>query len=212
MIAESVRESFVVAAQELGMFSASALFLREVASRGGSPAIDALRSAIGTEFPVFDAMAERWNARSGLLAVDAALRALRGASRVLVAGFDADPLDALVDGLPSAVRVGLVADVGELCGDLSRTLANYDGRVERVELSAMPLWAGRKSALLAFVYGIDEHETAYTSLAWLRTQGPDVRTQFRSLIGWNLLGAAPSIHPRWVVASSVDEFSEIVGP
>lgn len=211
MIAASIRESFFVAAQELGMFTASTLFLREVLQRAGAEAIPALRERLSREFPVFDAVAERWSAGpppplSSSLVVDAA----RGATRVLVAGFDADPMDALVDALSPDTRVGLVANVGELCGDLSRTLANYRGRVELVELSAMPAWVGRKSALITFVYGVDEHDTAYTSLAWLRAQGPDVRTQFRSIIGWNLLGPAPSIHPKWVVASAADDFSELV--
>jgi Na+/H+ antiporter NhaD/arsenite permease-like protein len=96
--------------------------------------------------------------------------------------------------------------------DLSRTLANYGGRVERVELSAMPLWAGRKSALLAFFYGIDEHETAYTSLAWLRTQGPDVRTQFRSLMRVAQLRAVLSAVP-WdvlVILVSLGALSEVI--
>ena len=195
------------------MFTASTLFLRELQRREGIEAIAALRARLSREFPVFDAVADRWTAGpppplSPSLVVDAA----RGTTRVLVAGFDADPLDALVDALAPEARIGLVANVGELCGDLSRTLANYAGRVELVDLAAMPAWVGRKSALVTFVYGVDEHDTAYTSLAWLRAQGPDVRTQFRSIIGWNLLGAAPSIHPKWVVASSIDDFSELVGP
>jgi hypothetical protein len=213
VIPESVRESFFVAAQELGMWSASALFLREVSARAGIDAIDQLRDRLSQDYPIFDALAERC-ARGEPLALDPTrpASALRGASKVLVIGFDADPLDALVDQLDPTTRVGLVASVGELCGDLRRTLANYRGRVEHVELASLPAWVGRKSALVTFVYGVDEHDSAYTSLAWLRTQGPDVRTQFRSLVGWNLLGRSPMIHPRWVVASPAEDFSELVGP
>jgi hypothetical protein len=213
VIPDSVRGSFFVAAQELGMWTASSLFLREVTRRAGAEAVDELRERLGREFPVFDAVAERC-ARGEPLTVDAEkpAAAVRGALRVLVVGFDADPLDALVDRLPPETHVGLIASVGELCGDLPRALANYRGRVEHVALASLPAWIGRRSALLTFVYGVDEHETAYTNPAWLRTQGPDVRTQFRSLVGWNLLGRSPAIHPRWVVATPADDFSDLVGP
>lgn len=213
MIPETIRGSFLVAAQELGMWTASALFLRELARHGGAEAIEALRDRLAREFPVFDALAER-AARGEVPALDPAgpARALRGALKVLVVGFDADPLDAVVDGLPPEARVGLVASVGELCGDLPRVLANYGGRVELVTLDAVPAWVGRRSALLTFVYGLDDHGAAYTSLAWLRAHGPDTRTQFRSLVGWNLLGRAPTIHPRWVVAAPSEDFSDLVGP
>lgn len=214
MIAESLRESFFVAAQELGMWSASTLLLRELSALGDHGSIEEARALLSREYPIFDAVAARWASEGTAPRLDpsGALAAVRGVSRLLVVGFDADPLDAVVDGVDPGTRVGLVSAVGELSGDLARVLANYRGRVEHVTLAEVPRWVGRRSALMTFVYGVDAHGTAYTSLAWLRVLGPDVRTQFRSLVGWNLLGASPSIHPRWVVATPSDDFSDLVGP
>lgn len=212
MSVPNVRESFFLAAQELGMWTASSLFLRTSAASAPA-AIASMREQLAADFPVFDAMAERW-IDGAVPTIDPrpAARALGSASRVLMVGFDADPFDALIDALDPSIRLGLLAGVGELCGDLDRVLSNYAGRVERVELSQLHGWAGRTSALGTLVYGVDLHNVAYTSLAWLRALGPDVRTQFRRIVGWNLLGAQPERHPRWVVATPGDDFSDLVGP
>ncbi|MBL8677528.1 MAG: hypothetical protein JNK05_00065 [Myxococcales bacterium] len=205
-------DSFFAAAQELGMWTASRLYLREMTREGGAPAIEAARELLGQRFPIFDAAASEWLESDGASSIDipAALRALEGVARLLVVGVDVDPLDALVDGVDPATRIGLVAGVGELSGDLSRVLANYQGRVALVGLADVPRWIGRKSALATVVYGVDSNDMAYTSLAWLRVLGPDTRTQFRTLLGINVLERSPSIHPRWVVATPADDFSALV--
>lgn len=207
-----IADSFFAAAQELGMWTASRLYLREMAREGGAAAIEAARELLSERFPIFDAAASEWLETGGASAIDipAALRALDGVTRLLVVGVDVDPLDALVDGLDAATRIGLVAGVGELAGDLSRVLANYQGRVSLVGLGDVPRWIGRKSALATVVYGVDSNDMAYTSLAWLRVLGPDTRTQFRTLLGINVLERSPAIHPRWVAATPADDFSVVL--
>ncbi len=213
MITEVLGKSFFVAAQELGMWSASTLFARELVAHGGLASLDAARDLLRRDFPVFDAVAGRWLDVGGSPApfnFEEAARGLDGTVRVVVVGYDADPLDGLVAALPASVRVGVVMSVGELCGDVARALAPYGDRVAHVPLAEMPRWAGRRSGLVTFVYGVSSGATAYASLAWLRALGPDVRTQFRSLVGVDLLGEAPGVHPRWVVPASIDDFSDLV--
>ena len=72
------------------------------------------------------------------------------------------------------------------------------------------LWAGGRSAFLTFVYGGDRH-VVHASPQWLRISGPDVRTLFRSLIAWDVLGGAPEVYPRWFAEVDRTTFSEVIG-
>jgi hypothetical protein len=48
------------------------------------------------------------------------------------------------------------------------------------------------------------------SPAYLRLVGPDVRTSFRALVGWDILGRPPRLHPRFLAGASTSDFSTIV--
>ncbi len=52
--------AFELAAQELGMLSASRLFLRELSDHGGESVVRDARDDLGAEYPVFDYAAARW--------------------------------------------------------------------------------------------------------------------------------------------------------
>ncbi|KYG08085.1 hypothetical protein BE21_02140 [Sorangium cellulosum] len=205
-------QAFRMVAGELGMRSAARLFLRELMAAGGAPLVREARDQLGREFPVLDFIAEQWLAGRAEAPLDPAgvLEALRGVTRLLVVGLEADGLDALAPRL-TGVEAGLVTDGGGLDPDFRRVLANYDGLMTPVELSELHRWAGRRSALLTFVYGTDGH-AAHVSPSWLRVSGPDVRTQFRSLIGWDILGRPMTVYPRWMVETSPADFSCLVRP
>jgi hypothetical protein len=70
-------------------------------------------------------------------------------------------------------------------------------------------WAGSRSALLTFVYRADDYH-AHVGPAWLRVSGPDVRTQFRALVGWDVLGESMAVCPRWLLPTNVGDFSHLV--
>lgn len=210
----SVEPAFRVASAELGMCAASWLFVRELGAVSDD-LVEALRDRLGREFPVLDAVAGLWldGARSPEVAlVETAARVrdvCAGATRLLVVGIEADALDALVPMLDAQqVRIGLVThsthDV-----DWERVLANYEGRIEGVELASFQRWAGRRSVLLAFAYGTHGHATHVTT-EWLRVSGVDVRTQFRSIVAWEVLAAPMDVYPRWLVEVPRDEFSHVV--
>ncbi|WP_437874533.1 hypothetical protein [Sorangium sp. So ce513] len=205
-------QAFRMVASELGMRSAARLFVRELMEAGGAPLVREARDALGREFPVLDFIAEQRLSGGEEAPIDpqGVLDALRGVTRLLVVGLEADGLDALAPRLPG-VEVGLVTDAGGLDPDFRRVLANYDGLMVPVGLSELQRWAGRRSALLTFVYGTDGH-AAHVSPSWLRVSGPDVRTQFRSLIGWDILGRPMTVYPRWMVETSAGDFSRLVGP
>lgn len=206
-------QAFRMAAGELGMCSAARMILRELWAAGGDELVAEARDSLGREYPVLDFVAERWlagerPAAGAAPALSEVVEALQGVSRLLVIGLEADALDALVP-LLRDVAVGLVVQDGGLDADLRRVLANYGGRVQGVDLSALQGFAGRRSALLTFVYGTDGHH-AHVNSIWLRVSGPDVRTQFRSLIGWDILGSPMLVYPRWLVAASTADFSRLV--
>jgi hypothetical protein len=206
-------QAFRIAAAELGMYSAARLFLRELAAVGGDGLVREARDQLGRDYPVLDCLAERWLAGDQPCAGEApgvaeVAAVLKGVTRLLIVGVEADHLDALVPRL-AGVALGLISAGGGLEPDWHRVLANYGGRVEAVGLADLQRWAGRRSALLTFVYGTDGH-TAHVNSTWLRVTGPDVRTQFRSLIGWDVLGAPMLVYPRWLVAAGHGDFSHLV--
>jgi len=203
-------QAFRMAAAELGMCSAARLFVRELAAEGGEEIVKGARDTIGREYPVFDFVAAHWLDGERDETIDSApvLSALVGIKRLLVVGLEAFFLDELLSRLED-VEIGLVADGGGLEPDMRRVLANYGGRISAVDLGEIQRWAGRRSALLTFVYGTDGH-VVHVSGAWLRVSGPDVRTLFRSLIGWDILGKPMLVYPRWLVETSRAEFSRLI--
>lgn len=209
---EGLSVSFLVAASELGMATASRIFVEEIARVEGERGVEDARDVLGRLYPVFDAIASSWLEHGSASSADPAdvMQELEGVDRVLIVGAEADGLDQLVPRL-SGIATGIVADAGGLEEDLARVAMNYPGRLEIVPLGDWARWAGPRSALLTFVYGADDH-VANVSPAYLRLVGPDVRAAFRSLVGWNLLGGRPRLHPLYLMETSVTDFSTIVGP
>ncbi|MCC6551617.1 MAG: hypothetical protein IT372_01175 [Polyangiaceae bacterium] len=205
-------QAFHASAAELGMCSASRLFVRELAGAGGDELVRAARDQLGRDYPVFDFVAERFLEDHRELLVDPGppAAALDGIGRLVVVGIEADFLDALVPRLEGA-EIGLVTDGAGMEPDFRRVLANYGDRVEPVGLADIQRWAGRRSALLTYVYGT-LGDTVHVGATWLRVSGPDVRTQFRSLVGWDIFGRPMLIYPRWLVGTSGADFSHTVGP
>jgi hypothetical protein len=139
------------------------------------------------------------------------LSVCEGANRLLVVGIEADALDALIactSQSASAFEMGLVVhSTHEVAWE--RVLGNFGGRIVPVELSSFQRWAGRRSVLLTFAYGTHGHAT-HVAPEWLRVSGPDVRTQFRSLVAWEVLGVPMAVYPRWLVEVARDEFTDLL--
>lgn len=203
---------FLSAASELGMATAAHLIVREIAASGGDALVAAARDGFGRDFPVFHSVASRWLAGERALAPrpGPVLEATAGLSRLLVVGLEATWLDALLPAL-RGVEVGLLRDEAAVSGDFRRVLANYEGLAVGVELADLHRWSGRRSGLMTFVYGSDGH-VAHVATTWLRVSGPDVRTEFAALVGWNILGGAMDVYPRWLAETGVGDFSQLVGP
>lgn len=203
-------QAFSLAAAELGMASAGWLFTEEVFQGEGAEGVQRLRDALGRRWPVLDALCAAWldGARAPQVDAAALVARLEGVTRVVVVGLEARWLDALLAVLPRSVRVGLVKH-SEFSPDWDRVSANLSGRVELLELADFQSWAGQHSALLSFVYGAGGGAGLFALSAWVRVSGPDVRTQFRDLIGWDVLRVPLSIYPRWLVAVSADDFTQL---
>ncbi len=206
----SAPAAFRLAAAELGMCSAARLFAAELLAAGGEELLSEAREKLGSDFPVFDLVASDALDGKPPARPDATetARALGSATSVLVIGLEAFFLDALVPALGDA-RIGLVLGEGGLAADLRRILANFGDRVEEARIGDLQRWAGRKSALLTFVYGTNG-PVAYVSPVWLRVAGSDVRTQFRTLVGWDVLGRPTTLYPRWLVEAQIEPFSQVV--
>jgi hypothetical protein len=202
---------FLMAAVELGMASAARIFVEEVAALRDRAGVDALRDAIGREYPVVDLVASCWLDGHPIPLPDPAsvIDALSSVRRLLVVGVEADALDRIVAALPQETAIGLAVDGSGLDVDAERVAANFAGRVEVVAVSGWARWAGARSGLLTFVYGRDD-DVAFVSPAYLRLVGPDVRTSFRALVGWDILGRPPRLHPRFLAGASTSDFSTIV--
>jgi hypothetical protein len=203
-------QAFGAVAGELGMASAAWLFVRAVARCTGDPGVASLAEGVGADFPVLDAVGRSWlgGLREPTLDPRRALEAVGKATRLVVVGVEASYLDALVQQLDPAVKVAMLAH-SQFPVDWDRTLDNYGGRVERVDLDTFQNWAGGKSALLTFAYGREDSRTAVAPL-WLRACGADVRSQFRALVAWNVLEAPLQLYPRWLVEVEADTFTHFV--
>jgi hypothetical protein len=208
-IGPTVYEAFSVAVSELGVLTAARLFVREVAEEGGAALVEELATTLGLEYAVLEAVARQWlaGARRAEADASAALAACTGASQLVIVGLEADCLDALVPKLQDT-RAVLVRTPG-VATDYERLTAGYGGRLETAELGALQRFAGRKSTLLTFLYGT-RGDATWVDPLWMRVNGADVRTQFRALIGWEVLGAPMDLYPRWLVETTAAEFSHLV--
>lgn len=205
-----VGQAFRLAASELGMASAAWLFVAETHALEGEAGVRALRDQLGRSWPVLDAVCAAWlgGVRAPTVSAAEVLPVLEGVTRVVVVGLETLWLDALVAALPPATRVGLVR-YGELSPDWERVGANYGHRVELLELSEFQSWAGPRSALVTFVFGETGEQGVFALPAWLRVSGPDVRLQFRALVGWAVLRVPLEVYPRWLVAAETSSFTHL---
>lgn len=204
----SIGQAFAVAASELGMCSAAWLFVRDCASEGGVALVEALRDRLGREYPVLDSVAAAWIAEPRELVVEIkdVLVALRGIEQLCVIGLETRFLDVLIPQLDCEIAL---LTQGEFATDWSRVLSNYDGRVAATDLASFQSLAGHRSALLTFAYGV-RGPIAHVPALWLRVIGSDVRTQFRSLIAWDVLGAGMYVYPRWLGETLTAGFSQVI--
>lgn len=203
-------QAFRLAASELGMASAAWLFAQQTAELAGKAGVAQLRDALGRAWPVLDAVCAGWLSGQRPSVVDTSPLAavLEGSARLVLVGYEARWVDALLDSLPAAVRVGLLCH-GDPLADWDRILANHGGRVQALSLADFQGWAGPRSCLLTFIYGATD-ERVFTVSAWLRASGPDVRLQFRHLVGWRILDMPMEIYPRWLVATDRDTLTELL--
>lgn len=207
----TVHASFQVAATELGMWSAARLFCRELHEEGGAALVARLRDELGRDYPVLDGVAASFDPGAAPPSPAALDEALAGIDRVLVCGLEAFALDALAAHLDPRVELGVVTGAGVLEPDWDTALSNYTRSIARLGLADFQGWAGRRSALVTFVYGHDG-ALACVGSAWMRLHAPDVRAQFRALVGWSLLARPLELYPRWLSQTSVSDFSHLVGP
>jgi len=202
-------QAFRLAASELGMASAAWLFVSETAAELGADGVAALRDELGRAWPVLDAVCAGWlgGARAPALDVTAVQPLLQGIRRLVLVGHEALWLDALLPTLAPEVRVGLVQE-GDPLTLWPRVLANHGGRVEPLALADFQTWAGPRSVLMSFVYGATASQV-FVLPTWLRVTGPDVRLQFRALLGWRILDVPLAIYPRWLVAADEQTLTDL---
>jgi hypothetical protein len=205
-----IDQAFLAVCGELGMTTASWLFVRAVARCSGDDGVAALAESVGGAFPVLEAVADGWLAGTRERRTDptSVLAALGNATRLVVVGVEATFLDSLVERLDASVKIAMIAH-SPFVVDWERVLDNYAGRIERVDLDTFQNWAGGKSSLLTFAYGRNDARTAVLPL-WLRACGLDVRSQFRALVAWNVLDTPLERHPRWLVEIETDSFTHFV--
>lgn len=189
------------------MVTASWLFI-EAVTRDWPQGAQALRDELGRSFPVLDAVAAQAleGKRQPAPDIAAAQRALEGCKKLVVVGNEASHLDPLVAAL-EGVEIGIILSTA-MGGDTERIVANHAGRVQLLTLRTFQAWAGARSALLTFLYGSGGGRT-HVIPEWLRALGPDTRTQFRSLVGWEALGGPLSVFPRWLEQIELSAFTEL---
>lgn len=203
-----MEQSFRLAAGELGMCDAAWRFVNELEADGGRARLEQARDALGRTFPVFDAViARRLSGAEPRVHPEPVLALCAGLRRLVVVGLEARWLDSLVGAL-GGLEVGVLAPAA-LPADLERVASNLPPSVSLVGLDRFQRFAGQKSALLTFVYGCSS-TSAFVVPEWVRCLGPDVRSQFRGFIGWDLLGTPPEVYPRWLVETPVDVFTDLV--
>lgn len=208
----SLEQAYGTVIGELGMVTAAWIFVDEVARDAGDAGVAELAERLGPDYPVLDAVARAWlgGARPPEVDVSRALHALGGIEDLVIVGLETRFLDALVRAAPPAMRVWLIAS-RPFPIDWDRVRANYGARVGLLQLDAFQEVAGPRSALLGFVYGT-QGRRAHVPLLWARVLGEDVRSQFRSLVGWDVLGVPMHRYPRWLTEIDLDDLTVFVGP
>ena len=203
------QQAFRLAASELGMASAAWLFVRETAAEAGAAGVAELRDGMGRAWPVLDAVCAGWLAgtRAPEVRPDEVLPLLDGAARLVLVGYEADWVDALLRVLPDTVHAGLL-QLGDPRTHWPRLFANHGARLRPLGLTEFQGWAGPRSVLATFVYGHTAQQV-FVLPAWLRAAGPDVRTQFRSLLGWRILEVPMELYPRWLVAADAATLTDL---
>lgn len=203
-------QAFRLAASELGMASAAWLFVEQTAELTGDEGVARLRDALGRAWPVLDAVCAGWLAGQRQTAVNTSALApvLEDSTLVVLVGYEARWVDALLAALPASVRVGLLCH-GDPLADWARVLANHGGRMQALSLADFQAWAGPRACLLTFVYGATD-DRVFAVPAWLRASGPDVRLQFRHLAGWRILNVPMDVYPRWLVATDRESLTELL--
>jgi hypothetical protein len=203
-------QSLRLAAGELGMCGAAWLFVEQIAGAGSRELVAELRNQIGREFPVLDAVADQFLGGRTSPVVDAARlpNVCLTARRLVVVGLEARHLDALLGVLDPSVEIAILCH-SAFPVDWERVVANFGGRVKTTDLTAFQGLAGPRSALLTFAYGLHDAKT-FVLPAWERVMGDDVRTQFRALVAWDVLGGPFVVYPRWLVEVPVHRFTHLV--
>jgi hypothetical protein len=206
---QTLDQAFRVAAGELGMCDAAWRFVDDLDAEGGAPLLEVVRDALGRTFPVLDAVCARRLNGAPLPAIDvgSVVSACAGLRRLVIVGVEARWLDALLAALHDVELAVLPASA--LPGDLERLAANLPSGVPLTTLADFQRFAGPRSGLLTFVYGATA-QGAFVLPEWVRTQGPDVRAQFRSFIGWAVLDAPPDVYPRWLIEVPASHFTALV--
>lgn len=202
-------QAFRTAVSELGMASAAWLFVGETAAHGGDAALSALRDDLGREWPVLDMVCAAAQSHHPTPEPDVAcLDSLwQGVERLVLVGHESLWVDALLARLPVHLRVALVCH-GDPLTDWDRLAANHRGRLELLPLAEFQTWAGARSVLMTFVYGHSARQV-FVLPSWLRVAGPDVRLQFRHLLGWHIMDLPMDVYPRWLVATDADAVTEL---
>ena len=99
--------AFGVAVAELGLRTASWIFVEEVGEVGGEAALNELRDCYGRDWPVLDAVAAAWQEGRRRRPLDPAplLDALGSADRIVCVGIETEALDLLEAGpVPDSCR------------------------------------------------------------------------------------------------------------
>lgn len=204
-----LQQAFRTAASELGMTSAAWVFVQETGALHGIAGVERLRDEMGRIWPVLDAVCAGWVGGTMQPAVrpQDVLQLLAGVKRIVLVGLETLWLDALLPVLPVDIQVGLLQH-GDPVTHWERVADNYAGRVQLLPLADFQSWAGPRSVLMTFVYGQNQGQV-YVLPSWLRVCGPDVRLQFRTLLGWHVMQVPMEIYPRWLVAASADTLTDI---
>lgn len=205
---ETLEQAFRLAAGELGMCDAAWRFAADVEAEGGAPMLRAVRDGLGRSFPVLDAVfARQLEGGAPAVRLEPIVAACAPLKRLLIVGVEARWVDALLGALPG-LEVGVLPSAS-LPADTARVASNLPSTVSLIGLDRFQRFAGPRSGVLTFLYGASG-TSAFVVPEWARCQGPDVRSQFRSFIGWDLLGTPPEVYPRWLVEVALEGFTEVV--
>ncbi|MCC7181117.1 MAG: hypothetical protein IT177_22250 [Acidobacteria bacterium] len=203
--------AFRTCAGELGVWSAARLFVNAAWAAGGETAVEALHDDLGLRYPVVDDVARRVltvRAPLGPPRVDGVLARCEGLRALVVVGVEAALLGPVVDSLPPQVDVVALFD-STFPVDATRVQASWAPRVRLADLASFQRAAGSRSALVTPVYGADVFRAVVAPI-WVRAHGPEVRLQFRRLIGVNLVGPRMAAYPRWLIDTPADDFTDLV--